>query len=79
MQACSGPPQHSFITFNHAERSAVTAAGGRYIDVIPWLCTRVCSSVIGNDEVYLHDDHITLRYTLFLEGVLGKALALPTS
>ena len=30
MQACSGPPQHSFITFNHAERSAVTAAGGRY-------------------------------------------------
>lgn len=79
VQACSGPPQHSFITFNHAERSAVTAAGGRYIDVIPWLCTRVCSSVIGNDEVYLHDDHITLRYTLFLEGVLGKALALPTS
>jgi hypothetical protein len=79
VQACSGPPQPSYIIFNNAERTAVSAAGGRYISVIPWLCTRVCSSVIGNDEIYLHDDHITLTYTLFLEGVLAKALALPTS
>jgi hypothetical protein len=40
-----------------AERAAVQRAGGTYLDVIPWICTRsTCAVVVGNLLVYRDDD-----------------------
>jgi hypothetical protein len=76
VQACSVPPQEPFTRFNEAEERAAEAGGASYIDVLPWFCTKTCSPIIGNDEIYW-DDHVTTRYSLFLEGVLEKSLDLP--
>ena len=77
VQACSAAPNHVYSVFNSAAKLGAKAAGGRYIDVTPWFCSRTCSSVIGNDAIYLDNDHVSVNYTLFLEGVLAKALNLP--
>jgi peptidoglycan/LPS O-acetylase OafA/YrhL len=79
IQACSGSPNRQAVAFNAAERRAASKSGARYINVLPWFCTKTCSSVIGNDEIYLVNDHVTVEYTLVLEGVLTKALHLPRS
>ena len=79
VQTCSGPPNPFFARFNRAERNASIAEGARFINVVPWFCTAVCSSVIQHYEIYLRSDHVTEQYTLFLEGVLSKALGLKGS
>jgi hypothetical protein len=79
VQACSGPPGHAATRFNAAEKLGAAAAGARFVNVDPWFCAATCSSVIGNDEVYLVNDHVTVEYSLVLEGVLSKALDLVPS
>ena len=79
IQVCSGPPDQVYALFNNAEQSAAARTGARFIDVNPWLCTKTCSFVVGHYETYLDLDHLTVGYTLFLEGVLTKALALPNT
>jgi hypothetical protein len=78
IQACAAPPDPSYLRYNQAEQQAATKVGAKYIDVLPWFCARTCSPVIGNAEVYWIN-HVTTRYSLFLEGVLEKALDLPKS
>ena len=75
VQDCSSkvPSNRSYA---NAERRAVTAKGGRYIDVEPWFCATRCSSVIGHYEVYLNQLHITKTYSLFLENALAQHLDL---
>ena len=79
VQACSGPPDSVRSRLNNVEQRAATAGGARYINVIPWFCTKVCSDVIGHYAVYTAGDHVTVGYSFFLENVLAKALRLPTS
>jgi peptidoglycan/LPS O-acetylase OafA/YrhL len=75
VQACSAPPNPAYLMFNAAEKSAAAAKGATYVDVMPWFCSRRCSPVIGNDEVYW-ENHVTEGYSLFLQGVLAKSLGL---
>ena len=75
VQDCSEKlPVHN--GFDKAEDRAVTAMGGRYIDVKPWFCATTCSTVIGHYEVYLNQLHITETYSLFLERALAQKLDL---
>ncbi len=76
VQTCSSHPRLNFVALNKAEKRAAKAVGAKYVNVVPWFCTSVCSEVIGNDEVYWQN-HVTVGYSLFLEGVLQKAIALP--
>ncbi len=76
IQACATPPDPGFLAFNEAEKQAAKNAGATYVDPIPWFCTRTCSPVIGNDDIYWIN-HVTVGYSLFLEGVLEKAIDLP--
>ena len=76
IQDCSTPPDPGYLAFNEAERQAAKKTGATYVDPIPWFCTSTCSPVIGNDDLYWID-HVTLGYSLFLEGVLEKAIDLP--
>ena len=58
------------------EHQAARTAGAGYINVIPWFCTTVCSSVIGNYDVYADHKHVAVGYTRFLEGAMTEALHL---
>jgi peptidoglycan/LPS O-acetylase OafA/YrhL len=78
VQACAIPPDPAFTEFNAAEKQAAEAGGASYIDPLPWFCARTCSPVIGHDDIYW-DDHVTVGYALFLEGVLERSLDLPKS
>ena len=77
VQACSGPPIPSLVSYDTAEKLMSTASGARYLDVTPWFCAKVCSSIIGGHEVYDVGNHVTEVYSLFLEGVLAQALGFP--
>jgi hypothetical protein len=60
-----------------AERSAATAAGASFIDVIPWFCTtKACPAVVNNLDVYSDGEHITATYGMWLESVLAQSLGL---
>ena len=76
VQACSAPPPTFTQGHNRAEQRAVTAAGGRYVNVTPFFCSTRCSSVIGHFEVYLDKLHVTETYSLFLEHALAQKLEL---
>ncbi len=76
VQLCSGTLPSYLTPYQRAERQAATEAGGRYIDVTPWFCSRTCSAVVGHYQVYLDQLHVTETYSLFLEQVLAEKLQL---
>jgi peptidoglycan/LPS O-acetylase OafA/YrhL len=58
-----------------AERSAVTASGGTYIDVQPWFCTAArCAVILGNIEMWRDDNHISPEYSSFLGPAMSAEL-----
>jgi peptidoglycan/LPS O-acetylase OafA/YrhL len=57
------------------ERQAVQRAGGSYLDVTPWLCTRTtCAVMVGNLLAYRDDNHLTTPYATWLSPLLGHQL-----
>lgn len=61
-----------------AEEEAAQAAGARYVDLTPALCTQVCPPVLGNTLVYRDADHLTVPASEGLAPVLWEELALET-
>jgi hypothetical protein len=58
-----------------AERDAVQRAGGIYLDVRPWICTRsTCAVIVGNLLVYRDDNHLSTPYTTWLSPLLASQL-----
>jgi peptidoglycan/LPS O-acetylase OafA/YrhL len=58
-----------------AERAAVVRAGGAYVDVSPWTCTRAtCAVIVGNLLVYRDDNHLSTSYPAWLAPVLSAEL-----
>jgi hypothetical protein len=62
------------IEFQDVEAATAQAAGVPYIDTLPWFCTSVCPTIVGNMLVYKDAGHPTVAYTLFLSGALQAAL-----
>jgi hypothetical protein len=60
--------------WNGADQAAAAATGSGYVSVLPWLCTTVCTPVIGNVTVYRNRFHLTATYAGMLSGVLEDAL-----
>jgi peptidoglycan/LPS O-acetylase OafA/YrhL len=79
VQLCSATRSASKTPYHQAEAAAVESVGGRYIDPTPWFCSKVCTPVIGNYDVYFDHFHMMGPYALHLEGVLAQALQLPAS
>jgi hypothetical protein len=77
VQSCTGPLSASRPAFEEAEQTAASDTGSRYINVRPWFCSKVCTSIIGHYEVYAETGHITNEYARYLETVLAGALGLP--
>lgn len=57
-----------------ADQAAARATGSGYISVVPWLCSRVCTPVIGNVLVYRNRFHLTATYSRMMNGVLEAAV-----
>jgi hypothetical protein len=74
--ACTTPRQVALDTSGvRAERQAVLRAGGSYLDVTPWLCTRsTCAVEVGNLLAYRDDNHLTTTYSSWLSPLLGFQL-----
>jgi hypothetical protein len=54
-----------------AEQATVQAAGGRFVNVTPLLCTpTVCPPIIGNVLVYRDDNHLTTEVVDWLTPVI---------
>ena len=60
--------------WNGADEAAAAATGSSYVSVLPWLCTTICTPVIGNVTVYRNRFHLTATYAGMLSGVLEDAL-----
>ena len=48
--------------YHLAEAAAVESFGGRYIDPTPWFCSKSCTPVIGNYDVYSDHWHLMGPY-----------------
>jgi hypothetical protein len=58
-----------------AERNAVLAAKGLYINPTSWMCTsKICSPVIGKYIAYWDSYHISVSYAKYLSGVMGSSI-----
>jgi peptidoglycan/LPS O-acetylase OafA/YrhL len=76
VQACS-TPRAAAMEAEHGdvERQVAAVTGARYLDVTPWLCSSVCTAIVGDMDVYLNQDHITATYATYLTGAVEAAVA----
>ena len=75
VQLCSVTDPNPKITGHFAdEQAAAQAAHVPYVNPQPWLCTTVCSPVIGNMVSYYNNEHVSATYAAFLSGVWAMAL-----
>jgi len=76
VQKCASPnPDAAYPGQQVAEQAAAKAAGALYIDPSAWLCTTSkCSAVIGTFLPYWDSNHVTVKYSAFLAGVMRTAL-----
>jgi peptidoglycan/LPS O-acetylase OafA/YrhL len=78
IQACSTPVTTSIpVSYNTAEASAAAASGARYLGIVPWFCSSVCTDVIKRFVVYMDQNHVSSTYAQYLEVALGRALGIP--
>jgi len=76
LQNCQGKnPNKPSHAHEAAEKAAAKALGATYVDPTKWLCTTICSLVIGHFSVYSDHFHVTATYAEYLSGVLGAAVA----
>jgi hypothetical protein len=73
---CAVPrPQALSAAGGAAERAVIEAAGGHYVDVGSWLCTRAaCPAVIGDVLVHRDDNHLTPEVVRWLEPLLDRVV-----
>jgi hypothetical protein len=78
VQACSTPESQAVVPYEmDTEQEAANQVHAKFINVIPWLCTKnVCPQVIDNFEVYEDPYHFTSTYANYLSPVLQVALGL---
>ncbi len=76
VQRCSGQNLPNIVSQNHAEASAATQTGARYIDVVPWFCSTICTGVVGHYQPYWDPYHITASYSMALGQALGYSINL---
>jgi len=76
VQACSTPLSEARLPLDSVDRVVARAAGVRFIDPTPWLCSSMCTAVVGHYVVYLDQFHITGSYARYAQNALGAALGL---
>ena len=57
-----------------SEQLAAAAAKVRYVSVLPWTCSSVCTDVIGSMIAYYSAGHLSATYSSYLSLVLSAAV-----
>ena len=78
VQRCSGPNAPEIVSQNRAEAHAAAQTGARYIDVVPWFCSTICTGVVGHYQPYWDPYHITESYSMVLGQALAYSINLPS-
>jgi hypothetical protein len=75
VQECSVPNPNPKINDHFAQESAAAKAEDvPYLNPQPWLCTKVCSPVIGNMAVYFDSAHVSATYSEYLARVWAATI-----
>ena len=75
VQSCSVQfPNPTHRGLQKGEKDAATATKSLYVKTQQWLCTTVCSSVIGTFIPYIDNNHISFTYARYLSTVMGNEL-----
>jgi hypothetical protein len=75
VQACSVPnPNPKFSDHFAQEAAAAKTEKVPYVNPQPWLCTKVCSPVVGNLAVYFDPAHVAATYAEFLTKLWAAAI-----
>jgi hypothetical protein len=75
VQACSSPdPDPKIPDHFAAEEAAAAATHVHYLNPHKWLCTTICSPVIGTYVAFYNDNHVTATYAAYLSAVFGAAV-----
>jgi SGNH domain (fused to AT3 domains) len=75
VQSCASPNPNS-TSHGHAsaEKLEAIALDERFIETLPWACTKTCSPVIGSFLPYLNSTHLDATYVTYLTKVMQSAL-----
>jgi SGNH domain (fused to AT3 domains) len=75
VQSCSvRNPNPKFNDHFAQEKAAAKAESVPYLNPQPWLCTNVCSPVIGNMGVYFDSAHVSSTYAEYLARLWSAAI-----
>ena len=76
VQSCSTPASSAVLSgADAANVAAASAAHALYVNVVPWVCSRTCTPIVGKFLVYENQYHLTQTYSEYLTGALETALA----
>jgi hypothetical protein len=74
--ACSTPRTAAVLSGpESSNEAAATAVHALYVNVVPWICSTVCTPIVGHNLVYENQYHITRTYSDFLTGALSSQLS----
>jgi hypothetical protein len=75
IQRCSTPNPNPLVRQRDAdEQAAAASTGATYLSTQKWLCTTVCSPVVGRMVAYLNNEHVSATYSEFLSKVFAAEL-----
>jgi hypothetical protein len=76
IQRCSEPVAEATSSrYSGSDQAATSQAGAHYVDVIPWLCSKVCSAIVQKTLVFADPGHLTTQMTELVAGALEGALS----
>ena len=77
VQACSVPVGEAASPLDQVDKDAAKAAHVDYINTVPWFCSRVCTPIVGNLEIYdTSGTHVSGPYARYLQNVIAAAIGL---
>jgi hypothetical protein len=75
VQYCSEPVAVAMAKqLPDADKNAAESSGGQFIDVVPWMCSSVCTAIVGTSLVYVDIGHITAPMAELTAGAFEAAL-----
>jgi hypothetical protein len=75
IQRCSSPnPNPAMSEHVAAEMAAAKAKGAAYINPQSWLCTKTCSPVVSNLDVYYDSEHVSATYAAWCARLMEDAV-----
>ena len=75
VQKCSLPIQLAVSPLNQVDRKIASDYGVEYVDTVPWFCSRTCTSIIGDYDVYdATGAHVSGPWAQYLQNVLSQKL-----